>query len=189
MEDEKMPNQYVDSLQKQNHLLKFLLFIFLSIILFAGGFFFNQFYRNNLTEEPTESPKIPVETVEPIKASPASMEKPEEQESPEVSEFPSASPMSDVELLKEAFGEKYERDPSKANVEITEREGNYVKGVVKFIGDISGGWFLAYYEDDDWTIVADGNGTVPCSPVEQYDFPVEMVPECYRESDGTLVER
>ena len=53
----------------------------------------------------------------------------------------------------------------------------------------SGGWWLAAKTSGEWVIVADGNGTVLCSDIEDYDFPVSMVPECWDETTQTLVTR
>ncbi len=179
-----MEEQKMNQLQKQNQLLKAILIIFLVIITFIGGFFFSQFYGDKLiTQDTKESPQ----PAEPGMASPV----PQPSKAPQSSPVqPSPSPeIDDEQLLKQAFGEKYDRPASDANVSISEKDGNYVKGGVGFEGEMGGGWFLAYYEEGEYTIVADGNGTVPCTPVERYAFPTDMVPECYRESDGTLVDR
>jgi hypothetical protein len=186
-------HQQYNNLQRQNKLLKFMLVIFIALIMFAGGFLFSQFYGGQLTGGETEqSPAVVKPSLEPVDESSAPKETKSPQESaavPEETPQPSPSPKSDEQLIKEAFGEKYHRPATDANVEISEEDGNYIKGTVNFEGEIGGGWFLAYFEEGEWIIVADGNGTVPCAPVERYDFPVDMVPECYRESDGTLVER
>lgn len=183
MEEEKM-----NQLQKQNQLLKAILIIFLVIITFIGGFFFSQFYGENLITQDTEkSPQPAEQSAGPGMASPV----PQQSKQPQASLMQlSPSPeVDDEQLLKQAFGDKYDRPASDANVSISEKDGNYVKGGVGFEGEMGGGWFLAYFENGEYTIVADGNGTVPCTPVERYNFPTDMVPECYRESDGTLVER
>ena len=95
---------------------------------------------------------------------------------------------SDEELITEAMAEKYDRDVADVDLTVSEQIGKYAKGSVKFAGEVGGGWWLAFKEDEGWVIVADGNGTVPCSAIEPYDFPAAMVPECWDEDLG-LIER
>ncbi|MBD3250306.1 MAG: hypothetical protein GF381_01930 [Candidatus Pacebacteria bacterium] len=90
--------------------------------------------------------------------------------------------------IKQALAAKYDKDVAQTMIEISENTGTYAKGLVKFAGDISGGWFLAVREDS-WKIVADGNGTVMCADIAPYDFPVEMVPDCWDEAAMELVAR
>jgi len=75
------------------------------------------------------------------------------------------------------------------NVVVGESTGEYAKGTVSFLGEIGGGWFLAAKTEEGWVVVADGNGTVMCEDIADYDFPVAMVPECWDEATQTLVER
>lgn len=90
--------------------------------------------------------------------------------------------------LQQAFASKYDRDPESVMVDVQANTGTYAKGLIKFEGEMSGGWFLAVKEDE-WKIVADGNGTVNCSDVEAYDFPGEMVPSCWDQEAMELIER
>jgi len=92
------------------------------------------------------------------------------------------------ERIKEAFSEKYDRDISEVNVTVNKQTDDYASGGVSFGGEMGGGWFLAAKESDgSFVIVADGNGVVPCASVEPYDFPVNMVPECYDEASGEVL--
>ena len=52
-------------------------------------------------------------------------------------------------------------------------------------GGVENGYFLAARSGDDWVIVYAGQAVPPCGEIEQYDFPVEMVPECLY--DGKVV--
>jgi len=102
---------------------------------------------------------------------------------------PSPTPIveekSDLDQIKEAFAEKYNKVLNDVSAEISENNGTYAKGLVSFTGEIGGGWWLAY-KDSTWVIVADGNGTVMCSFIEPYDFPMTMVPECWDENTNIL---
>ncbi len=108
----------------------------------------------------------------------------DEQDQPEQSE----PTLSAQEQLRQAFADKFETEVSNINLTITENTGTHASGGVKQEGAISGGWWLAA-KDGQWKIVADGNGTVPCAAIEPYDFPVDMVPECWDEDEMELVQR
>lgn len=114
-------------------------------------------------------------------------EKEEESFEPEKEVVKKVEPtVSDEELIKKAFGEKYDRPVSEIELKVDKKADEYASGGIKFRGEMGGGWFLAAKTGEEWVIVADGNGTVPCEAVEPYDFPVEMVPECYDEESGEL---
>lgn len=96
---------------------------------------------------------------------------------------------SDFEQIKEAFAEKYSKPLNEITLTIDKNTGTYANGGVKFAGEIGGAWWLAYHDSSGWIIVADGNGSVLCSDIEPYDFPVDMVPECWDEATSTLITR
>jgi|GEM_PF-929358 len=108
--------------------------------------------------------------------------------SEESSEEPPPS-LSDLEAIRQAFADKYSRNLEDVSVTITENTGQYANGGVRFAGEISGGWWLAAKVAGAWKIVADGNGSVMCSNIEDYDFPTSMVPECWDEATSQLVTR
>lgn len=118
--------------------------------------------------------------------------------SPEVSFEPVVSPTltpsvevtkSDLEQIKEAFAEKYDKPLRDISVTMSGDTGTYAKGGVNFAGEIGGGWWLAYNDDSGWLIVADGNGTVMCEDIDPYNFPIDLVPECWNEATNELIER
>ena len=90
--------------------------------------------------------------------------------------------------LKEAFSDRYSRIIDDINIRIDKAGAKHVFGSVSFVGEMGGGWFLAYKDDTDWMIVDDGNGTIDCDVIAPYDFPVDVVGECVDES-GEVVER
>jgi hypothetical protein len=107
----------------------------------------------------------------------------------EVPEEEEEETVSDLELIKEALAEKHSKPLEETTVTIDENTGTYANGGVKFEGEIGGAWWLAYHDASGWIIVADGNGTVLCSDIEPYNFPVDMVPECWDETTSTLITR
>ena len=110
---------------------------------------------------------------------------------PKASVLPTAATetQSDLEGIQGAFAEKYNKPITDVTVTIEQNTGTYAKGGVKFAGEIGGGWWLAYNDGTDWVIVADGNGTVMCDDLEGYDFPTDMVPECWDETTSELIQR
>jgi len=100
-------------------------------------------------------------------------------------------------LIKQLFSEKYERDVSTVYVDIIQTYPEHMSGSVQFIepdeeqsAPGNGGAFLAATnQDGEWVLVFDGNGAVLCSVIEPYDFPVEMLPECYDDVAGQVVNR
>lgn len=96
---------------------------------------------------------------------------------------------SDLEQIREAFAEKYNKPLGDVTATIDENTGTHANGGVKFAEEIGGAWWLAYNDGSSWIIVADGNGSVLCADIEGYDFPVDMVPECWDEATDTLIQR
>lgn len=54
-------------------------------------------------------------------------------------------------------------------------------------GGVSNGFFLAAKQGDNWVIVHDGQATPLCKIIDQFDFSIEMVPECLDEANQVLV--
>jgi hypothetical protein len=96
---------------------------------------------------------------------------------------------SAVEEIRQAMATKHNKSVSDTDISINEITANHASGVVKFAGEIAGGWFLAAKTVGDWQIVADGNGTVSCADIDPFNFPTSMVPECWDDSTQTLITR
>lgn len=148
--------------------------ILVLVAIFGGGFLWWSMRTGASSVEPTERP-IPI-------ASPEVMPTPEE--TPIMEET-----KSDLEQIKEAFAEKYDKPLGDVDVNISENTGTYASGGVRFVGEISGAMWLAYNDGEKWIIVFDGQGTIPCLAVDPYDFPTDMVPECWNEATSTLIQR
>ncbi len=94
------------------------------------------------------------------------------------------------QLIAGAFKQKYpEWDMSKVKIEITKNRDGYASGGVGFADEPGGGWWLAAAVGGNWKIVADGNGTVNCNDIEPYDFPVDIVPFCFDQQTGEMIDR
>jgi hypothetical protein len=145
--------------------------LFLIIGLVAAGFLAWSLRSTKLSEEASPSPEA-IASRSPL----ASVE-------------PTAETSSDLEMIREAFAQKYSKSIADVTVTIEQNTGTYAKGGVKFAGEIGGGWWLAYDNGTDWLIVTDGNGTVMCDDLEGYNFPTDMVPECWDEATSELIQR
>lgn len=105
-----------------------------------------------------------------------------------VSNSPSISEISDEESIKKAFAKKYNKKTDEINVDISKKDSTHIWGSVKFSGEMSGGWFLAFKDAlNNWIIVQDGNGTISCETVAPYNFPVSMVSGCV-DKNGQLIK-
>ena len=102
---------------------------------------------------------------------------------------PSVPTVSDEELIRQAIAAKHSKPVADTTVTVSKKTALYAQGGVRFAGEVAGGWFLAAKRGGSWTIAADGNGTVNCSDIAAYDFPTDMVPECWDEASGRLITR
>lgn len=91
--------------------------------------------------------------------------------------------------IKKALAEKYDKQTSEVRLDINEETSTHAQGLVRFADEISGGWWLAAKEEGKWVLVADGNGTVMCGDIEPYDFPTEIVSECYNQTTQQMITR
>ncbi len=142
---------------------------------------------------PAETPPTtPAPSATPLPANEIELEVlPEVEECPTCNLPPSAEETfpTDEELIREAMAERHGKSVAEVALTVGENTGTHAIGVVSFAGEMGGGWWLAAKVADNWEIAADGNGTVPCDAIEPYDFPTDIVPECWDEVAGELVTR
>ena len=175
---------------EQNNLLLVLTTVFITVGLLALGAFGFWFFQQKIVSQQQTLPspsaliKAKLPTVQPSPSPSAALASP----GPSSSLSPSPA-VAAVDQLRQAFAQKFNKPVSAVTVMIDELNEPYAKGGVKFSGEVGGGWFLAYKENEKWLIVADGNGTVNCADIQPYNFPVSMVPECWDEASQTLVTR
>ena len=116
---------------------------------------------------------------------------------PQISIFPSITlaptpqPLNsdaDIQLIKTAFAAKYGRSVEDVVLTTKSYDGNHFVGSVSFKLAMEGGILLATKDDSqNWIIVMDGNGQIPCEAIQPYHFPATMVDECYNR-EGKVVE-
>ncbi len=168
---------------EKNNLNLVLITVFTTVLLLGLGAFGFWFLQTRM---------MPADKTLPLPSQPQASTVPIPNPSPEVK--PSVLPepveeQSEVDLIKQAFADKYDKQPEEVNLTIKETTGIYAQGGVSFAGEMGGGWFLAFNDKGKWIVVADGNGTVMCDDIKPYDFPVSMAPECWDEASMTLIKR
>jgi major membrane immunogen (membrane-anchored lipoprotein) len=100
-------------------------------------------------------------------------------------------PEFNADIVERAFLKKYP-DWAKYDMEIriSKQVGDYASGgAVPRDTEIGGGYWFAAKTDNGWVIAADGNGNIFCSEIEPYDFPSDMIPECWDDVNMVPVER
>lgn len=172
----------------QTGFLSTVIIIILALALGAFGFWFyeNKISKYNIVlEEKTNENK---EEIKPI-----AEEKEEiiiENTEEEILATPEAVVQEDLQaIFAQLFADKYNRNASESIVTISKQDSSHVSGGIKFASDIAGGWFLGAKDNGKWLIVQDGNGTISCQETDPYDFPVNMVPECWDEVSNEMVKK
>ncbi len=79
---------------------------------------------------------------------------------------------SDEQLIAAALEEKFNQPVEQLGISFAAISADHA------MGGISNGYFLAAKQGDGWVIVYDGQAAPPCDAIEQYQFPIHMVPEC-----------
>jgi len=93
--------------------------------------------------------------------------------------------------IKNLFAAKYDKEVSEITININQETENHIRGEVEFEPGDPGnlGGFLVAKKNGGWELVYDGNGVIFCSLIEPYNFPVDMVVECYDEETGKPKDR
>jgi hypothetical protein len=92
-------------------------------------------------------------------------------------------------MIEQAFLDKYpDWEQGKMLIAIDSIDGDYASGLVTDPDGLGGASWLAYRDDGSWQIVWDGNGDIYCQDIEGFDFPVEMVSECYDFENQEMVD-
>ena len=169
-------NQEVQT-NSQNTL--FVLLVFAIVLILVGGAYWygrqnimdtSEEIEEGLTQEVPEAEVVVVEETE-------ESTQPVEEES------------TIAEDLIVLLSEKLEVEPETLIITINENTGQYAMGSIGFTDAPMGAAFLAAKVDDERQLVFDGNGTVPCENLEEVDFPIDMMPECWDEENMGLMDK
>ncbi|PIT94891.1 hypothetical protein COT98_01840 [Candidatus Falkowbacteria bacterium CG10_big_fil_rev_8_21_14_0_10_39_9] len=82
-------------------------------------------------------------------------------------------------ILQELFAQQLGITKDQVMVNIAREDYSHIKGIVT-IKDKYEGIFLATRIDGNWKIVWEGKGKYPCSTIQSYNFPGEMVSDCLK---------
>lgn len=146
----------------------------------GGGYYF---YQKSVEKKVADQLEKQTEAVEEKMAELEEKLEEESFDTPTPQATSTAQVASDEEKIQKAMAEHRSKSVSATSIAVSQTSGSYATGTVSFDGEMSGGWFLAVKTDDnDWKIVSDGNGTVACGDIADFDFPQDMVPQCWDES-------
>jgi hypothetical protein len=81
------------------------------------------------------------------------------------------------ETIRQVFAGKYPKYGETLSVRINKETTGHARGSVTFVDGEPGGLFLAAKIDDQWQIVYEGNGAIPCN-LSKYGFPNDMLADC-----------
>lgn len=144
--------------------------------------------QSQIAEAPTTE-EVVVEVEEAVEVEEEATEAAKEVIPAEVEEAtPAAEEEAEEALIKEAVLERVKLDEEEVEFTITTNTGTYAKGLIREVGAVSGGYWLAAKSDGEWVAVYDGQANPPCEDVDLYDFPTGLVSECLDEN-GQLVTR
>lgn len=100
-----------------------------------------------------------------------------------------SQPVSNMESVETAMKNKYGWGDN-YTVKVENISGAYAQGIFyPTDGSPGGGAFLAVQGETGWQIVWDGNGAVNCDEIELYDFPINMLSQCYDTASGSMISR
>jgi hypothetical protein len=78
-------------------------------------------------------------------------------------------------------------DAASMTVTVSKIVGDFAQGGASAQG--GGGMWFAAKVGGAWKLVWDGNGTISCASINQYNFPSTMIPECYDAETQKLITR
>lgn len=97
---------------------------------------------------------------------------------------------STAQSVAKSFAAKYDIPVERVIVDVDGDTGYHARGSIQFEGQFGGGLWFAANTSKGWEIAFDGNGIIPCSAADAYDFPATMIPQCIdTEHDNALVQR
>jgi len=92
---------------------------------------------------------------------------------------------STKDSIAKLISEKFNRPADSLTIEVLVDTGVFAKGTYNELGAGGGVWFATKTENE-WELVATGNGIVSCDDVNNHDFPREIIPSCL--DNGTIID-
>lgn len=100
-------------------------------------------------------------------------------------ETPGERPLE--ETIAGQIAQKHGKLTSEVVIKLSDEKEGFAYGLVGFAGEMGGGMWFAAKTEKGWELAFDGNGIIPCDPVNKYGFPVDMIPKCVDKDE--LIER
>jgi hypothetical protein len=94
-----------------------------------------------------------------------------------------------ADLIRQALAEKHLRTPEEITVLVSNRTESHAIGLSGFTAGPGGGWWLAFKTKGGWDLVAEGDKDIICEEINPYNFPAEIVPECYSRTTQKMIKR
>jgi hypothetical protein len=161
---------------------KLLVAILIILIIFGGAILFlllQPQYLNKKSE--TVTPTVKPTTITPTTQVTIS---------PTISPTKTDTTQKDKEDITKALATKHGKSVDETIVTVSKNTGDHASGSIKFSGEEGGAaWFAAKDSNGNWVIVYDGQGVIPCDDIEPYNFPKDIIPECWDEATNQNVVR
>lgn len=162
-------------------------FVIVLILLgIAGGYYLGTNYKFTLQPQGAVS----------VTTAPAQSPTPQPTADQPLAGTPSAATVTPVDetatlIVAVKAGLVAEHGPDAANMTITVSKivGNFAQGGAKEPEAVGGGMWFAAKVGGLWKLAWDGNGTISCTSIDPYNFPVSMIPECWNDATQKIVTR
>lgn len=94
-----------------------------------------------------------------------------------------------IRQVHQSLLEKNESFPPGLKVFLSRTTTGYASGSYQTTEPLESGWWLAANQGEGWLVVVSGQANILCRYLDGYDFPVSIVPECYDETSGNVIDR
>ena len=125
----------------------------------------------------------------PATNSTSSFFSPSPQPIPTSSPLPTPNPTELLTQIDPVFRQQNPKLNNQLQLFLNRQSGNYASGSYQTAEPFESGWWLAAKISDQWQIIASGNGNILCQNIEGYNFPISIVPECYDQNTGNIIDR
>lgn len=90
--------------------------------------------------------------------------------------------------LKQQLAAKIEKNIEDIQLEISSQNDNFLRGAYTLGKEPLSYILLAVGSQNNWQIVFDGQTLLLCQEIEQYNFPQEMIKDCYKNEQSAKLE-
>lgn len=92
-----------------------------------------------------------------------------------------------IAAIKAGLVAEHGSDAVNMTITVSKIVGNFAQGGASAEG--GGGMWFAAKVGGVWKLAWDGNGTISCTSINPYNFPVSMIPECWNDATQKSVTR